>query len=166
MAALRLLLPILIGLMPGVSSARDTLGVYAGWAAFRDGGGARCYAIAAPVRPAGAPRTDAFAAVGSWPGRGIRSQFSVRLSKPLAPGVRPSLSLGDRRFALRGAGREAWAPDPRTGRAIIASLRGATSMSVSGVAINGAPFADSYALRGAPSAIDAAALGCAGVRAR
>ena len=43
-------------------------------------------------------------------------------------------------------------------------MRSASSMSVSSVGANGRAFADSYALRGAATAIDAAALGCARLR--
>ena len=39
-------------------------------------------------------------------------------------------------------------------------MRGGRSMSVEAVAPHGRPFADVYALAGAATAIDAAALGC------
>ena len=42
-----------------------------------------------------------------------------------------------------------------------AAMRGARSMSVETIAANGAPFADTYALAGAATAIDAAGVGCA-----
>ncbi len=48
------------------------------------------------------------------------------------------------------------------GPTLTGGLRGARSMSISTVAPNGRPFADTYALSGAATAIDAAALGCAG----
>ena len=44
--------------------------------------------------------------------------------------------------------------------ALVAAMRGGRSMSIESVAENGAPFVDVYALAGAATAIDAAALGC------
>lgn len=45
--------------------------------------------------------------------------------------------------------------------AIIAAIRSAQSLSVQSTGANGGTITDAYALRGAASAIDAAALGCA-----
>ena len=73
-----------------------------------------------------------------------------------------TLSVGERRFALVGRGADAWATDGPSDRAIVAAMRGGRSMSVETVAAGGAPFADVYALTGAATAIDAAALACAG----
>jgi len=72
-----------------------------------------------------------------------------------------TLSIGERRFQLVGGASDAWAPDARTDAAIVAAIRSARSMSVESVDAQGRPFADTYALRGAATAIDAAALGCA-----
>jgi hypothetical protein len=63
---------------------------------------------------------------------------------------------------LTGNDRAVWSPDAATDRAIVAAMRGARSMSVSTLNRAGRPFADSYALGGAATAIDAATLGCAG----
>ena len=56
--------------------------------------------------------------------------------------------------------RDAWAADAASDRAIVAALRSARSMSVEAVGPRGRPFADSYALAGAATAIDAARLRC------
>ena len=59
--------------------------------------------------------------------------------------------MGGKRFPLVAGGADAWAPDPRTDAAIVAAMRSADRMRVGG---------DSYALRGAATAIDAATLAC------
>jgi hypothetical protein len=46
--------------------------------------------------------------------------------------------------------------------AIIAKMRAAPSLAVSGKSRDGRTFRDGYALPGAASALDAATLGCAG----
>jgi hypothetical protein len=65
------------------------------------------------------------------------------------------------RFRLKADSNAAWAADRRTDLAIIAAMRSATSLSIETIGRDGRSIVDAYALRGAPSAIDAAALGCA-----
>ena len=140
--------------------ARVPLGIFDGWGAFRDPSPLRCFAIAQPVET----HRDAkpFVSVATWPRDGVRNQLHIRLSRARAADARVTLSIGERRFELQAGDADAWAPDPRTDAAIVAAMRAGRSMSVETMGANGAPFADSYALRGAATAIDAAALGCAG----
>jgi Invasion associated locus B (IalB) protein len=142
-------------------AGRVTLGVYQSWAAFRDAAPARCFAIAAPVEAGAAGRVRPFASIASHFGRSNRSALFVRLSTVRNLAVPVTLSIDDRRFTLSGGDAAAWAPDAQTDRAIVAAMRGARSMSVAAVSARGQPFADTYALAGAATAIDAAALGCA-----
>jgi hypothetical protein len=142
-------------------TGRLTLGVYESWAAFRDTAPARCFAMAAPIRAGAATRVRPFASVASHFGRSDRSALFVRLSTTRNLAVPIILSIDDRRFTLSGSDTAAWAPDVATDRAIVAAMRGARSMSVAAVSAGGQPFADTYALPGAATAIDAAALGCA-----
>ena len=139
---------------------RETLGIYDGWGAFRDAAPMRCFAIARPVEKY--RQAQPFVSVATWPRNRVRDQLHIRLSRTRAANARVTLSVGERRFELMAGDADAWAPDARTDAAIVAAMRDGRSMSVESVAANGAPFADSYALKGAASAIDAAALGCIG----
>ena len=139
-------------------AARETVGAYRGWAAFRDAD--RCYAIAAPIVAGGSSRWRPFASVGTWPARGLRSSLHLRLSRERDRSVPVTLSVGERRFTLVAGGTDAWAADAASDRALVAALRSGRSMSVEAVGVGGRPFADSYALAGAATAIDAAALAC------
>ena len=138
------------------AAARDPLGVFGGWAAFSDPSPRRCYAIAQPVDR---DRQAAFASVANWPGQNIRGQLHVRLSHARAGSARVTLSIGERRFDLVAGEMDAWAPDARTDAAIVAAIRSGRSMSVEALGRGGA-FADTYALTGAATAIDAATLAC------
>ncbi|KKW94098.1 hypothetical protein CAF53_10800 [Sphingobium sp. LB126] len=142
------------------AQARDSLGVFEAWGAFRDPATPRCYAIAKPV----SAKSEGFAAVGSWPRQKIRGQVHFRLSRMRAGDAAVILNVGDRRFTLVAGQVDAWAPDARADAAIIAAMRSAGSMSVQTRDARGRGFADTYALRGAATAIDAAALGCARLR--
>jgi len=139
---------------------REAIGVFGSWGAFRDPSPLRCYAISQPVEKYRTARP--FASVATWPSQGIRNQVHIRLSRQKAANARVTLSIGERRFELKAGSMDAWAPDGRTDQAVIAAIRDGRSMSVESVGANGAPFADSYALKGAATAIDAAAARCAG----
>ena len=148
----------LAALVAAPVAGRETIGVYKGWGAFRDSPPLRCFAIAQPVRAGGAGRP--FASVADWPGRGLRGSLHIRLSRERDRSAGVTLSIGERRFALIADGDDAWAADTASDRAIVAAMRDGRSMSVEAVGAGGHPFADVYALPGAATAIDAAALGC------
>jgi len=143
-------------------AAKDSLGVFGDWGAFRDPGTPRCYAIAAAQNEA--RDHSPFASVGTWPRRGVRGQVHLRLSRTPAPTAAISLSVGGQRFALSGGGGNAWAQDRRMDAAIVAAMRSASSMSVTARDRAGRRFTDRYSLAGAATALDAATVGCARLR--
>lgn len=143
----------------GAAQAREALGIFENWGAFKDDTPYRCFAIAEPVgEKTGTWRP--FASVGHWPDRNVRSQLHIRLSKERRPTADVILTIGERRWRLAAGRFDAWGPSPRHDAYIIAKIRAARSMSVSSVAKDGTAFADTYRLKGAATAIDAAALGC------
>ena len=153
------------------AAARDSLGIFSSWAAFRDAGVPRCYAIALPDAPAAGtppPAYVPYAAVGTWPRRGIRGALHLRLSHRVGPSAAITLSLsgpsGSRRLRLVGGGGDAWPATPRDDAAIAALLRASATMTVSARDTSGHLFADTYPLAGAATALDAAAIGCASLR--
>ena len=141
-------------------AARDSLGVFDGWAAFRDAAPKRCYAIARPqgsTAPAGTA-----ASVAIWPERKVRGQVHLVLSRAVADEAPVRLRIGAQDFALIAKGRNAWGANARMDAAIIAAMRSASSMIVNArSSSSGGGFADRYTLAGAATAIDAAAVGCA-----
>jgi hypothetical protein len=144
------------------ASAKDSLGVFAGWGAFRDAQVPRCYAIAMAEPSKRSREYQPFASVGSWPKRALRNQLHIRLSRKIAPASTITLRIDRKaRLELTGGGGDAWAQDRRMDAAIIAAMRSATDMSVSARDSAGRRFTDSYKLNGAATAMDAATLGCA-----
>ncbi len=155
---------LLVALLPAAALARDALGVFGSWAAFRDGGVPRCYAIAM-AEPSSLHRDyQPYADVGTWPRRGLRGQVHLRLSRKVAANAPITLAIGGQRFRLAGGGGDAWAADARMDAAVVAALRGAGQMTVNARGVDGRGFSNTWALAGAASAMDAAALGCAGLR--
>ena len=154
----------LVALSPLVAAAppgRTSLGIFSDWGAFRDANPPRCYAIATPQKGGDGPWRS-FAAVGIWPQQHISGQVHFRLRQPRAPNSPIRLIFGDKDFTLAAASVDAWAADPRGDAAIIAAMRGGTSMRIAWVSKDGRNRSDGYLLKGVATAIDAAALGCGG----
>jgi hypothetical protein len=156
----RIALVLILALTTSPAGARTSLGSFEGWAAFRDETPPRCFAIAEPVRGGGG-KWRPYATVSTWPTARVRGQFHARLGRELRAGAPVTLVVNDRRFALVSGGADAWAPDARADAAIVAAIRSARSMSLASVAATGGGFVETYVLKGAATAIDAAALGCA-----
>jgi hypothetical protein len=149
----RLLALALLLLAAGPLAARESLGVYESWAAFRDASPPRCYAIAKAQGKTPAP---AYATVSLWPDKGVRGAVHLVLSREVPAQGSVRLTIGDKRFDLVAKGRNAWGADPRADAAIVAAMRSGSRMSVAGRG-----FTDRYTLSGAATAIDAATVGCA-----
>ena len=142
-------------------AARDSLGVFGQWGAFRDPEVPRCYAIAMADTSRERRDFEPFASVGTWPTRQVRGQVHFRLSRELSTSPRVRLAIGGQRFDLTGGGNEAWAAGNGDDAAILAAMRAAGSMSVSATDNRGNRFTDRYRLAGAATAMDAASVGCA-----
>lgn len=144
---------------------RDSLGMFSGWGAFRDPG-QRCYAIAKADRSAMGRDFQPYADVAIWPGRGVRGQVHFKLSRRLAGNSEPQLAIGEQRIAHRAnaATGDVWAADKRGDATIVAAMRSAGSMTASARDARGRGFSNTWQLAGAATAMDAASLGCAGVR--
>ena len=162
--AMRRILFLLLILFATPALARDALGVFGTWAAFRDPATPRCYAIAMAAPSAKQRDFQPYASVGWWPRQQVRGQVHFRLSRKVQPGAPISLSIGGQRIALTGGGGDAWATDKRGDAAIIAAMRSAGQMTVNARDASGRGFSNTYTLEGAATALDAATLGCAQLR--
>jgi hypothetical protein len=152
---------MLLGFGSPVFAERQSLGIYGQWGAFVENGGNLCFAITEPLRQSGREAWRPFASVGYWPGQGVRSQLHFRLSRRKRPGSAVLLRIDERMFQLAGSGANAWAPDPRADADIVAAMRTGIDMMIETRSEAGAQVRDHYQLRGAATAIDAAAIACA-----
>ena len=157
---------VLLAMIAGLAlttplSAKDSLGVFSDWGAFRDAAVPRCYAIAMPAASRLQRDFEPFATVGTWPRRNLRGQLHFRLSRQLAAGSAITLAIGGKSFRLSGGGGDAWAEDRTMDAAIIAAMRSATRMTIRATDTRGRRFANTYSLAGAATAMDAATLACA-----
>lgn len=155
---------VLFALIAAPASARDALGMFDGWGAFRDPQVPRCYAIAKAIPSLKRREFEPYADVSFWPKAQVRGQVHFRLSRKMAANAPITLSIGGQRLKLVGGGADAWATDRRMDAAIVAAMRSASEMTVSARDTAGNGFSNTWPLRGAATAMDAAQIGCAQLR--
>lgn len=151
----------ILGLAGPALAGLQALGIFGQWGAFRESDGSRCFAIAQPAGEARRLQWKPFASVAYWPGRNAHGQVQFRLSRMKRSGSVVLLRIDDRTFQLVGGGNNAWAPDPRADAEIVGAMRSGIDMTVETRSDRGALVRDNYQLRGAATAIDAAAIACA-----
>jgi hypothetical protein len=154
--------PLLLLLLHCISPAmaKDRLGIYQNWAAFEDPETPRCYAIASPIERISGSIRPGYLSIGFWPKKNVTHQIYASLSRDRSSNSSVSVSVGGRRFRLQANQSGGWAMDRRMDLAIIAAIRSSASLSVESVGRDGRAIVDAYSMRGAPSAIDAAAIRC------
>jgi hypothetical protein len=153
---------VLLTLAAPVAAQRQGVGIYSNWGAFLEQRPRRCFAIAQPSRSPRSRDWKPFATISFWPERSVRGQVHFRLSRVKREGSAVLLKIDGRPFQLMAGGRDAWGPDARGDAEIISAMRGGIEMVVETRSERGALVRDHYQLRGAATAIDAAALACAG----
>lgn len=162
MRALGILLLSLAFAVP-VAAQQRSLGIFGLWGAFAGNG--RCHAISEASQPARPGAARGFFSVGWWPASGVRGQVHVRFREPKRAGSAVLLRIDGRTFQLLGGGADAWASDARADAEIVAAMRTGLDMTVETRTARGGTMRDAYRLRGAATALDAAAIACAPRRA-
>ena len=142
-----------------VAAQQQSLGIFSLWGAFAEPG--RCWAISDRDGTGREGDGPAWASVGWWPDRRVRGQLHIRLSRAKRAGSAVLLRIDDRTFQLIGGSADAWAPNAGADAEIVAAMRTGVAMSVETRSERGGLIRDRYTLRGAATAIDAAAIACA-----
>ena len=134
------------------------------WGAFVRADVKRCYAISKALPAAGQRLSQPYASVSFSADGGANPQLYVRLSSPRRVGSAVILRIDEKSFQLVGREVHAWARNSLADAAILAAMRTGVALSVETRSDRGARVRDRYLLRGAASAVDSAALACAGLR--
>lgn len=142
-----------------LAAQRQSLGVFGTWGVFR--GEDSCYAVTAPWQAPDPEGWRPFVSVAHWPARRVANQLHVRLSRAKRDGSAVLLRIDGQVFQLSGGGRDAWAPDGRADAEIQDAMRTGIDMVVETRSAAGRLVRDHYRLRGAATAMDAAAIACA-----
>ncbi|HLU91051.1 MAG TPA: invasion associated locus B family protein [Pedomonas sp.] len=151
------------------ADARETLGAFGDWAAFRDpGNDSKCYAVTAPNQTRASAqnirRGQAALSVGIWPGR-PGAQVYTAVGFNIDPTKPVTLKIGSRSFTLLPDGESAWAENAAADEAIINALRQGIVAEVTSTSTRGTQITDRYSLKGISAAIDAARSACSGKNA-
>ena len=136
--------------------------VYAGggWAAIDRG--LQCEALSRSVKIAAKGKVQAVAGFIFSADHHHWGEFHARLSRMPRANASVMLKIGDQPFLLVARGNDAWSSGPLQDQAIIAAMREGGWIMVESRDGAGGRFADSYSSDGAATAIDAAAVRCAG----
>ena len=146
-------------MIPSSVSASGTIVFARGaWAAIDRGG--VCEALSRSQKIASKDKVQAIAGVSFTADHRRWGEFHVQLSRVPRGDATVMLNVGSQPFLLATRGGWAWSRGPAQAEAIIAALRGGTTMSVASRDAAGVRFSDPYLLDGAPTAIDAAAARC------
>ena len=140
------------------AAASEILFARGRWAALRSDAG--CQAASRPLPPASTREKQSRAAFAF--GNRRHGEFQARLSRVPRAGSSVLMKVGTQPFLLVARGPFAWSRGPSQDAAIIAAMRRERAMRIEARDERGRRFADLYPLAGAPTAIDAAAAGCAG----
>ncbi len=151
---------VLVAHSTAAAQSARVLAAQGHWAALKFG--PRCEAEARPLPPASRRQPQARAGFTFAERSARRGEFHVRLSRVPRAGSSVMLTIGAHPFMLLSRGDWAWSRGPLQEIAILAAARGATGMRIEARDGAGRRFTDRYLLAGAPTAIDAAAAGCAG----
>ena len=155
-------LPVLL-LIAAVSSSAAAVGtvVFAGGAWVAIDRGSVCEALTRSQKIAPKDKVQAVAGVSFTADHRRWGEFHAQLSRMPRGDATVMLNVGNQPFLLATRGEWAWSRGPAQAQAIIAALRGATTMNIASRDGAGVRFSDPYLLDGAPTAIDAAAARCA-----
>jgi hypothetical protein len=147
-------------LISAAATARGTV-VFAGggWAAIDRGG--VCEALSRSEKVVARDKVQPVAGFAFTPDHRRWGEYHAQLSRVSRAGSSVILHMGDQPFLLVSRGDHAWSRGPAQEQAIIAAARNGGEMRVEARDQAGVRFIDPYVLKGAPTAIDAAAARCA-----
>jgi hypothetical protein len=153
------ILLLVLAVATPAAAQQQSLGMFGLWGAFA--GKDRCYAISEPLQQRRGATERPFASVGWFPAQRVKGQLHIRFAEPKRQGSAVLLRIDERTFQLVGGGQDAWAPDARADAEIVAAMRSGLEMRVETRNARGALMREGFALRGAATALDAAAIACA-----
>jgi hypothetical protein len=150
------LAPCLAVLVTAPALARDSLGLFGDWGAFKQRGS--CYATTASTSDAQGRKAPAFLTITRWAGnRNPQVMLGLGTNAKSA-----KLSAGGQGFTPQVRGDAAWMPDSRGDALLIAALSGSSTATVSMISPRNNRLTDRYSLKGFNEAWRAVQTGCKG----
>lgn len=168
-ARLSLVLALAAVALPASAADQPTLlGSSKDWTAYQANSpdGKVCYALSKPtaINPKKAARDPIFMLISTWPGRNVRDELQIVPGYVYKEGEAVFAQVGSTRteFFTRNDGKSgsAWVKEERDETALVAAMRGGSTLTVSGVSKRGTKTTDTYSLSGITTALDRAHSAC------
>jgi hypothetical protein len=146
--------PLLVLLLATPAMAKDSLGLFGDWGAFKQRG--TCYATTASASDAQGRKAPAFLTVTLWAGN-----RSPQVMVGLGTNAKSAkLSAGGQGFTPSIRGDAAWMPDSKGDALLIQALSASSSATVSLISPRNNRLTDRYSLKGFNDAWRAVQSGC------
>ena len=153
---------------PALAAAPTELGTFKSWTAYTATApeGKVCYAMASPTAtlPKKAARDKIYVIISVWPGRGVRDELQIVPGYVYKEGEPVWAQVGSLRteFFSRNDGKSgsAWVKNTDDETALVAAMRGGSTLTVSGISKKGTRTTDTYSLAGIGGALERAHRDC------
>lgn len=149
---------------PAMAEEASPIGSYRSWNgySYTDGGKKICFMATKPTAtlPAGATRGEIYAMITHRPAENSTGVVSIVTGYTYKPNSDVQVTIGNQRFSLFTDGDTAWARDDATDRALVAAIKGGSSMTVIGTSSRGTKTTDTYSLAGSSAAYQAISQNC------
>jgi hypothetical protein len=164
-----LILALLVGVVPASAADQPTLlGSSRDWTAYQANSpdGKVCYALSKPtsINPKKAARDPIYVIISVWPSRNVRDELQVVPGYAYKEGEPVYAQVGSTRteFFTRNDGKSgsAWVKEVADETALVAAMRGGSTLTVSGVSKRGTRTTDTYSLSGIATALERAHSAC------
>jgi hypothetical protein len=140
--------------LPAPALAKETLGVFGDWGAFKTARG--CYAVTQSSSAAQGRKSPATLGVARFAGqRGVQASMSLGTAARSA-----KLTVGGQGFSPRIEGDMAWMPDANGDAILIAAMARSSSAASTLVSARGNRLADRFSLTGFANALRAIQSAC------
>ncbi len=157
---------------PTEAAGTKNLGKFGYWEAYQTGDATApvCYMSlrAKPPIPKGSKlkRGEVVFMITHRPAEGSFDVISYAAGTKFKPSSDVELTADGKIFSLFTDGSTAWARDPATDKAIALAMRAAQSVTISGIAAVGGPFADTISMKGSALAYKAIGEACGATAAK
>ena len=146
----------------------NLVGTFKDWHVYSAGKGKNrtCYALTVPkeTQPANVSRDEAFFLISSWPANKTVNQPSIVPGYQYSAAAKAQVQVGSDRFVFftknDGGAGGAWMDKAADEKKLVAAMKRASSMIVTGTSARGTLTTDDYSLAGFSAALDKLASAC------
>lgn len=156
--ALAAALLVSAGTAPALAQKAEFVQRFKDWSVYTYGSGAKrlCFAVSQPkdIEPKNVRADDIYLYVSSWPGDGVRNEFSFKAAAPLGQGSTLTAIVGPDVFELFADGDRAFVENVVQEARLINAMRRGAKLVVRGTTAEGRPTSAVFSLSGITAALN------------